>query len=98
MTEAREEGFHGGGSSAGSGGGSAVGSSFGKLGEYPRRWMQFYHDTRAELAKVVWPSRKDVISLTVVVTITVAFFGVFFLGTDSLFGRIDTWVLNYFKH
>jgi len=97
MAEAREEGFHGGGGGA-TGGGSAITSTLGPLGQYPRRWMQFYHDVRAELAKVVWPSRKDVISLTVVVTITVAFFGLFFLGTDSLFSKIDTWVLNYFKH
>ena len=97
MAEAREEGFRGGTSGAG-GGGSVIGSSFGPLGEYPRRWVQYYRDVRSEMAKVVWPSRKDVISLTVVVTITVAFFGLFFLGTDTIFGRIDTWVLSYFKH
>jgi preprotein translocase subunit SecE len=97
MAEAREEGFHGGGSGA-TGGGRAIASSFGRLGEYPRRWVQFYHDVRSELAKVVWPSRKDVVSLTVVVTITVAFFGLFFLGTDTIFSKLDTWVLNYFKH
>jgi preprotein translocase subunit SecE len=91
MAEAREEGYHG-------GSGAPGGGSFGRLGEYPRRWIQFYHDVRSELAKVVWPSRKDVVSLTMVVTITVAFFGLFFLATDSIFSRLDTWVLNYFKH
>jgi preprotein translocase subunit SecE len=97
MAEAREEGLHGGGSGTG-GGGSAISSAFGRLGEYPRRWIQFYHDVRTELAKVVWPSRKDVVSLTMVVTITVAFFGLFFLATDSIFSHLDNWVLSYFKH
>jgi preprotein translocase subunit SecE len=68
-----------------------------KAGEYPRRWKQFLHDVRSEMAKVVWPSRQEVISTTVVVTITVAFFGLFFLGTDSLFGALFKVVLNYFK-
>jgi preprotein translocase subunit SecE len=98
MAEARDEGYHGGGSGGSGSGGSAIGSSFGKLGEYPRRWVQFYRDVRSEMARVVWPSRKDVISITVVVTITVAFFGLFFLGTDFIFSHLDNWVISYFKH
>jgi len=79
------------------GGGTVVASAFGKMGEYPKRWKQFLHDVRSEMAKVVWPSRPDVVSTTVVVIITVAFFGLFFLGTDSLFGAMFNWVLNRFK-
>jgi preprotein translocase subunit SecE len=83
-----------------SGGGSpiSVPGPLQKLAEYPRRWKQFFHDVRSEMSKVVWPSRQDVISTTVVVTITVAFFGLFFLGTDSFFGWLETVVLNHFKH
>lgn len=69
-----------------------------KIVELPRRWKQFVHDVRSEMAKVVWPSRQDVISTTVVVAITVAFFGLFFFLTDSTFGYLETVVLNYFKH
>ena len=69
-----------------------------KVAEYPRRWRQFLRDVRAEMAKVVWPSRQDVVSTTVVVTVTVAFFGLFFLMTDYVFSHLDTMVLNYFKH
>jgi preprotein translocase subunit SecE len=90
MADAREEGVRG-------GEGSAVASSLGKLGEYPKRWKQFYHDVRSELSKVVWPSRQDVISTTVVVTITVAFFGVFFLCTDTVFVHLRDLVYSYFK-
>lgn len=83
-----------------SGGGSSIPMSgpFQKIAEYPRRWKQFFHDVRSEMSKVVWPTRQDVISTTVVVIITVAFFGVFFLGTDSFFGWLETVVLNHFKH
>ncbi|MFZ0638166.1 MAG: preprotein translocase subunit SecE [Candidatus Acidiferrales bacterium] len=82
-----------------SGGGSSMPMSgpFQKIAEYPRRWKLFFHDVRSEMSKVVWPSRQDVISTTMVVTITVAFFGLFFLGTDSLFGAMFSWVLNRFK-
>ena len=88
----KEQGIRGSG-----GDGTAIASSIGKLGAYPKRWKQFMHDVRSEMAKVVWPSRQDVVSTTVVVVITVAFFGLFFLGTDSLFGAMFNWVLNRFK-
>ncbi|MFZ0332912.1 MAG: preprotein translocase subunit SecE [Candidatus Acidiferrales bacterium] len=82
-----------------SGGGSPISISgpFQKIAEYPRRWKLFLHEVRSEMSKVVWPSRQDVISTTAVVVITVAFFGLFFLGTDSLFGAMFNWVLNRFK-
>lgn len=54
-----------------------------KLGQYPRRLRQFLHDVRLEAKQVNWPSRQDVWSTTIVVTITVAFFGVFFFLVDS---------------
>jgi preprotein translocase subunit SecE len=92
----KDDSIHGGGN--GGNGESAIASSFGRLTSLPRRWKQFYHDVRSEMAKVVWPTRQDVISLTGVVIVTVAFFGLFFLLTDSVFSRLETVVLNYFKH
>ncbi|MGH9780227.1 MAG: preprotein translocase subunit SecE [Candidatus Acidiferrales bacterium] len=97
MTEAlkvKDEGIRGGGG----GGRNAIASAFGKFGEYPRRWKLFLHDVRSEMSKVVWPSRQDVISMTGVVIVTVAFFGLFFLLTDTTFSYLETLVLNYFKH
>ena len=83
-----------------SGGGSPISipGPLQKIAEYPRRWKQFFHDVRSEMSKVVWPSRQDVISTTLVVTITVAFFGLFFLLTDTTFSYLETVVLNHFKH
>jgi preprotein translocase subunit SecE len=68
-----------------------------KIAEYPRRLRQFLHDVRVEMRQVNWPSRDDVISTTIVVTVTVAFFGVYFFLTDSLLGKAIGWLINYAK-
>jgi preprotein translocase subunit SecE len=47
----------------------------------------FLSDVRAEMKKVVTPSRKEVQSTTSVVIITVFIFGFFFWVTDSIFSR-----------
>ncbi|MGH9713040.1 MAG: preprotein translocase subunit SecE [Candidatus Acidiferrales bacterium] len=69
----------------------------GKLAAYPRRLRSFLHDVRVEMRQVNWPSRADVISTTIVVTITVAFFGVYFFMTDSLLGKAIGLLINYAK-
>ena len=81
----------------GSGNGGAVASSFGKLGEYPRRLRQFLHEVRVEMRQVNWPSKQQVWSTTIVVVITVAFFGLYFALTDSIFSRGSVWLLHYFR-
>jgi len=57
----------------------------GKIAAWPKRLQSFFHDVRVEMRHVNWPSRADVISTTIVVTVTVAFFGVYFFLTDSAF-------------
>jgi preprotein translocase subunit SecE len=89
----KHEGIRGGGG----GNGGAVAASLGKFGEYPRRLRQFLHDVRVEMRQVNWPSKHDVWSTTVVVVITVAFFGLFFALTDSIFSRASVWLLHYFR-
>ena len=69
----------------------------GKLGLQWKRLQSFFHDVRVEMRKVNWPSRADVISTTIVVTVTVAFFGVYFFLTDSIFTRIIGWLMAYAK-
>ena len=71
----------------------------GKLGDYPKRLRNFLHDVRVEMRQVNWPSRSDVWSTTMVVIVTVAFFGVFFLLTDTVLSNADAMATdNYFKH
>jgi preprotein translocase subunit SecE len=78
--------------------GFALFEPLGKLATYPRRFRSFLHDVRVEMKQVNWPSRQDVISTTVVVTVTVAFFGVYFFITDGLFSKAIGWLINYAKH
>src|SRR5580704_5649476 len=68
-----------------------------KLGGYPKRVRSFLHDVRVEMKQVNWPSRQDVISTTIVVALTVAFFGVYFFFTDSIFGKAMSWLIAYAK-
>ena len=69
----------------------------GKIGSQWHRLRTFLHDVRVEMRKVNWPSRADVISTTIVVTLTVAFFGVYFALTDTLFGHGIGWLIKYAK-
>jgi len=59
---------------------------------YKRFWA-FLKEARAELKKVTWPSRAEVISTTIVVIISVFFFGFFLFFCDVLF----SWVITQIK-
>ncbi len=69
----------------------------GKIANWPKRMRSFFHDVRVEMRQVNWPSRADVISTTVVVTVTVAFFGLYFFLTDSVFSKGIGWLIEYAK-
>ena len=58
-----------------------AGGAMGKWNEFTR----FLSDVRAEMRKVVAPSRKEVEVTTAVVVITVFIFGIFFFCTDLVF-------------
>jgi preprotein translocase subunit SecE len=52
------------------------------------RWLRFLREVRDELAKVVWPSRKEVVTYSIVVIVTVLVMGLFVFGLDVLFSRV----------
>jgi len=58
-----------------------IGGVFGQWNEFTR----FLSDVRAEMRKVVTPSRKEVQSTTTVVIIAVFLFGLFFFVVDTIF-------------
>jgi len=78
--------------------GFALMEPVGKLAAYPRRLRSFLHDVRVEMKQVNWPSRADVISTTIVVVVTVAFFGIYFALTDGIFSKAVGWLINYVRH
>jgi len=52
------------------------------------RWVRFLREVRDELAKVVWPNRREVVTYTVVVILTVLAVGLFVFGLDVLLSRM----------
>ena len=52
------------------------------------RVSKFFRDTKSELKKVVWPSKADVKTNTIVVLITVAVAAVVMILLDAIFGGI----------
>ena len=52
------------------------------------RVSKFFRDTKSELKKVVWPSKEDVKTNTVVVLVTVAIAAVVMILLDASFGGI----------
>ncbi|HEY2472837.1 MAG TPA: preprotein translocase subunit SecE [Terracidiphilus sp.] len=57
-------------------------------------FTNFLSDVRAEMKKVVTPTRKEVQSTTAVVIVTVFIFGAFFFVTDKIFGAALTAILH----
>jgi preprotein translocase subunit SecE len=56
--------------------------------------LEYLRGVRVETKKVVWPTRKETVSYTVVVLIACAFFGLFLWGVDSGFLAIIREVFN----
>jgi preprotein translocase subunit SecE len=52
------------------------------------RWIRFLREVRDELAKVVWPNRREVITYSIVVILTVLVLGLFVFGLDVLFSKL----------
>ena len=52
------------------------------------RVAKFFRDTKSELKKVVWPSKEDTKTNTVVVLVTVAIAAVVMIALDAIFGGI----------
>ena len=49
---------------------------------------KFFRDTKSELKKVVWPSKADVKTNTIVVLVTVAIAAVVMIALDAIFGGV----------
>jgi preprotein translocase subunit SecE len=65
----------------------------------PARFMLFLKDVRAEMTKVVTPSKSEVQSTTIVVIVTVFLFAAYFELVDLTLGRgIDKFLLHLTKH
>jgi len=56
--------------------------------------MQFMQQVRSEVAKVVWPSRRETMITTVMVFVMAAIFAIFFFGVDQIIQAILRVILS----
>jgi preprotein translocase subunit SecE len=66
---------------------SRTNSGIENLKATPQRLVDFLKDVRSEMRKVVWPTREDVQTTTIVVLITVFIFAAYFWLVDNVIGR-----------
>jgi preprotein translocase subunit SecE len=64
----------------------------------PARLAEFLKDVRSEMRKVVWPSRPEVQSTTIVVLVTVFIFAAYFWLVDNIIGRAIEALLHSLTH
>ena len=62
--------------------------------EAPQRFYRFYGDVKAELKKVTWPGKKEVYGTTVVVVLTVFFFGAYLFVVDLVLKNGVEWIMR----
>ena len=55
---------------------------------------EFVRQVRAEVAKVVWPTRGDTIRMTIMVLIMTSLLALFFVGIDQVLGRFVKFLLS----
>jgi preprotein translocase subunit SecE len=58
--------------------------------------FQFMQQTRAEIAKVVWPTRSEVLVTTAMVFLMAVVFAIFFFGVDWVIRQALQLVLAFF--
>lgn len=62
-----------------------------------KRISKWFREMRAELKKVVWPTKKQVLQNTVVVLISVLIIGVFIWIFDAISNLIVQWLIGLFN-
>lgn len=55
---------------------------------------EFIRQVRNETSKVVWPTRQETITTAIFVGIMMVLLSLFFLGIDTVFGALVTWLIS----
>ena len=55
---------------------------------------EFMRQVQAEARKVVWPTRQETVTTSIFVGIMMVILAVFFLGIDTLFGKLVQFLLT----
>ena len=66
----------------------------------PKQWWlatrEFFRDTSAEMKKVTWPTRSEVVGTTTVVIVATIVFALFLWGCDVLFYKAIDFLFTKF--
>ena len=73
----------------------AEGGAFGSITAWPKKTKVFLEDVRSETRRVTWPTMGQVRATTVVVIVTVFFFGAYVGILDWLYTRVVGWILRW---
>jgi preprotein translocase subunit SecE len=57
--------------------------------------LQFVQEVRQEVAKVTWPTRKEVWITTIAVLVMVTLASIFFMLADQMMGYIVSFILGF---
>ncbi|HZU64726.1 MAG TPA: preprotein translocase subunit SecE [Novosphingobium sp.] len=55
---------------------------------------EFFKQVKVEAGKVVWPTRQETTSTAIFVAIMMSVLALFFLGVDTLFGKLVQFLLS----
>jgi len=67
----------------------------------PKQWAvstrDFFRDVSAEMKKVTWPTRNEVVGTTAVVIVSTVVFALFLWGCDVFFYKATTFLFSKFS-
>ena len=56
---------------------------------------EFINQVKNEANKVTWPTRQETVTTAIFVAIMMTILAVFFLGVDSIFGKVVQFLLSF---
>ena len=68
-----------------------------RVKDAPRNVVSFYGDVKTELKKVTWPAKKEVYGTTLVVIVTVVFYGIYLFLVDVVLQKAINSIFQFFQ-
>ena len=56
--------------------------------------IEFFRETKREIAKVTWPTRRETSTTTMMIVVMALLFGLFFFVVDSVLGYSISFILG----
>lgn len=69
-------------------------TSAAKAQEANKSWTRFFKETKMEMKKVIWPTRKQMIQYTVAVIVSVVLVSIMIVAVDFVFMGLSKLLVN----